>query len=279
MRVAHIVPTAYQKHLWAYGFRQSIMAMAPLVLSSSEYLAQMCHVRRECSFLLLDNGTPYVGHAIPDKEIVVAARLLNPDVVVLPDVLHDPVATRSRTSTFLDRYAHSLRTEFMGVIQGETVADYIESYVHLVSDSRVSQIGVPFMSVTSRPSGVVFERKHFFDELRVGGHLDTSRSHHLLGLSDSGHIELNVLSDCPIIACCDTSAAYKMAVAGNALPDLAQEYRKPNIAMDFDAPFDPHTAALLVDNAACLERCARLLERSNAGHRTSRGSRDSESNQ
>jgi len=94
-----------------------------------------------------------------------------------------------------------------------------------------------------------------FERLQIDGKLDKSRSHHLLGLSHSGNIELQRLKRFHVIASCDTSAAYKNAVAGHRLR-MAVPYQKPEMRMDFDAALDNAIAQLTVQNAACLDRCA-----------------------
>lgn len=256
IQVCHIVPVSYQDYLDARGLGRFLMAMAPMVHQSSQYARWFKSAKERGAHVVLDNGTPYLGQSVPDDELVAAAELLRPDVVILPDVLYDGEATGDRIDSFLSRYCRSLCTSFMGVVQGTCVTDYVEAYCRVACDSQILHVGLPFMNVGHQPDGLVFEREGLVAELVNKKLIRPSKPHHLLGLSHSGHIELQRLNKYPFITSCDTSAAYKSAaLTRRVYPEVA--YAKPEVPMDFSADFDLDTAELTVTNATCIDYCAR----------------------
>lgn len=229
------------------------MAMAPVALSSAEYVRHIRLAKAAGSIVILDNGTPYLGQSVPDAELNEAITLVGPDVVILPDVLNDSQATAARLRSFLDTYAAHLDVAFMGVIQGRTREEYSYIYREYMNDPCISHIGIPFMGASI--DGLYFERARFLSALHDADLVYNTRSHHLLGLSHSGNIELRALSHFPFIRSCDTSAAYVHASLGLLLTSTAP-YPKSAACIDFDAPFDQSVANLLLRNARCLDSCA-----------------------
>lgn len=254
IRVCHIVPASFHNYLATRGLCQVVMAMAPIACRSARYAELFRTAKAAGAYVILDNGTPYLGQSVPDDQLAAAAELVRPDVVVLPDVLNDRHATEARIDSFLTHWSRSVRTLYMGVVQGRTFSDYLESYRSVAGDSRISQIGVPFMKTRQRRGAPAFQRERLLESLASRELAVQTKPHHLLGLSHSGHIELRRLRRFPFVTSCDTSAAYKMAMLGRRI-EPSGEYAKPRVAIDFDSPFALGTAVLTVQNAICIDAC------------------------
>lgn len=251
--VYHIVPIAYMPLLAQRPASRFLMAMAPVAIASREYVRLIRAARAVGSTLVLDNGTPYLGESIPDKDLAAAMTLLDPDIVVLPDVFRDRAATEARIQSFLRTYDEDRNVEFMGVTQGATRSEYIESYLQLSNDQRISHIGVPYMDVCVE-RGPGFERERFLRALIELGIVQSAKPHHLLGLGHAGNIELQRLRTLSFVCSCDTSTAYVHARLGKLL-NAVDPYRKPQLPMDFDARVDFQILELLFQNVRCIDQC------------------------
>jgi hypothetical protein len=66
-------------------------------LNDPEYFDMYDYFKRRGHFLMMDNGAAEFGHAIGLEDLMAAAKKLEPDEVILPDVLRDRVTTLTLT--------------------------------------------------------------------------------------------------------------------------------------------------------------------------------------
>jgi len=96
-------------------------------------------------FSILDNGAFEEGKAIDSAKYRDLIQQLNPNVIVLPDVVNDKQATIDAVNKFLDEFGDILKSfSWMGVLQGETYKDYMECYEFYSPFEDVHLIGIPY---------------------------------------------------------------------------------------------------------------------------------------
>lgn len=125
-------------------------------------LAQYCHNEKYLNWyaqrklagdhLILDNGTYENSRPMDDAQMVNFAETLQPQVLVLPDLLGQPwLKTTSAALRFLDDHGdrlakHAPRTEFMFVPQATNEDDWFRSFTTVLHDGRqghkVTWIGI-----------------------------------------------------------------------------------------------------------------------------------------
>jgi hypothetical protein len=91
MRLGLELPTAMLREfspLTDYDF-----ALAQHVLDSEKYREHFMRARDEGRFVLMDNGVHETGHPLSAAELLQAADMIKPSVVIAPDVIGDYEAT------------------------------------------------------------------------------------------------------------------------------------------------------------------------------------------
>ena len=95
--------------------------------------------------LILDNGADELGEGQGGFRLAYLAGKLNPDWIILPDVLHKDKKTRQ---CGIDFYSQMIDTgytgKFMSVIQAKTLEKGLGSYAFWDSSGIVSRIGVTY---------------------------------------------------------------------------------------------------------------------------------------
>jgi len=164
--------------------------------------------------LILDNGADELGEGEGGARLAWLAGRLEPNWVILPDVLHKDKKTRKKS---LDFYNFMRDTgydgKFMSVIQAKTPKKGLQSYDFWAESGIVDRIGITYDTQISTGSELSQsswgKRLSFIIELLTSGR--TQLPIHLLGTLDVK--ELNVLFTrypgfIPNIASHDTTAPY-----------------------------------------------------------------------
>lgn len=117
-------------------------------LSVPDYALE--YTRKDASrFVILDNGAFETGKSIPHNEYFQIIEKVSPNVIVLPDVVNNASETMQKSSLFLREfygttYASNIIPCLMGVLQGESTADYMECLKFYRGIPHVSIIGIPY---------------------------------------------------------------------------------------------------------------------------------------
>lgn len=217
IRLAHILPSAYLSHLQT-ELKPFHLVLAHQVLKDDHYRAFYTQRRQAGDYILLDNSAFELGEAIDDDSLLQAIDMLQPHEVVLPDALGDATKTYERVLAFLARHRSLLArgVRFMAVPHGRDLNDYMANYRLLDSLSGVHTLGIGTIYNKRLETAIQPGRRRIFAALQHAGVL-SNKAHHLLGLGDSGHLELQVLKRYSQIRSCDSSAAYMQARHGQAL--------------------------------------------------------------
>jgi hypothetical protein len=134
-------------------------------------------------FKIMDNSCFELGSAVSNKLIFEYFHIIKPDVFVLPDTLGDKEATLTRSLEFLDEYPE-LAEYAMGVIQGNSIPEFISCYRKFVNVPGLAMIGIPFCFNWAFKAGAT-PQEHAMCRVKLLNSLERvierSMKHHLLG--------------------------------------------------------------------------------------------------
>lgn len=142
-------------------------------------------------FTILDNGAFETGEAVPDVQYLQLARIIKPNILIIPDVLKDAPATLERFNMFmqLNPLKGLSRTKLMGVIQAEGSVINAEILSSTYSSKGVQWIGVPYVAE--------------LDRYRLIKRHPEWKNVHILGLPHLA--EIQILKDLPNVRSVDCS--------------------------------------------------------------------------
>ena len=168
--------------------------IASTCASHPEYLNYFLNSPRR--FLILDNGAFETGQAMNDQEYIALARKLQPNIIVVPDVYKDNVATGCRAINFLDTWNRGPipGIEVMGVLQGDQPR-ILDSMIEVIYKD-LKWLALPYATGLDR-----------FQYLNVRPHIQNV---HILGLPTV--IEAIALRELPCVKSIDSSVPVKCTV-------------------------------------------------------------------
>ena len=211
MRVAHIIPPQWERRLGQGSYR---MTYVPWILGDQGYLNEL---RAQTPYIILDHGLFETDLSLPDPTtIALVAAALDPNEVVLPDVLGDPKKTIEVARQVLSFVP--LRIEVMFVPQARTMDDWkrcLEGFLYLarplLNTNRKPVIG---LSSLRRATGL---RAQVGSRILMMKYLHTSGCKmHILGLCSVKHFfeeELPTAIQCEVRGV-DTCAAFALGARG-----------------------------------------------------------------
>ena len=161
-------------------------------------------------YKILDNSLIELGGAVDLERVLNAAKVINADEIILPDVFQDGPATvkavRESLQYLTDKWPNrDWPFKLMAVAQGATIEEWHTCYQELLAMPDVDVIGIPKVLAKMHPQG----RPYFVNEL-----CNLRRKpHHLLGLWYSVS-EFADYRDLNLIRSCDTVLLGFMAKYG-----------------------------------------------------------------
>ena len=161
-------------------------------------------------YKILDNSLIELGGAVDLERVLNAAKVINADEIILPDVFQDGPATvkavRESLQYLTDKWPNrDWPFKLMAVAQGATIEEWYTCYLELLAMPDVDVIGIPKVLAKMHPQG----RPYFVNEL-----CDLrQKPHHLLGLWYSVS-EFTDYRDLNLIRSCDTVLLGFMAKYG-----------------------------------------------------------------
>lgn len=148
--------------------------------SYAEIFSSVKRTHNEDRLVILDNSVIELGGAVSLDLIVRAARIVKPEVIILPDVLEDAEKSialyHESKDAWRKAFQHSAPNSFMYVPQGKTIEEFALCAEQSLDDPMVSWWGVPRNLVKlhgSRASAIYLLHA-----------LNPYRRIHMLGFSD-----------------------------------------------------------------------------------------------
>lgn len=184
------------------------------------------------AFVILDNGV-IEGDPRPIKELLMKARLINADELVLPDAFRECTKTlhlvEEATNFLINHHEEVNDLGFMAVPQGKTFNEWINCAMVLIDNPAVTCLGIPKVLIDIAGRDGRLKAIQRLTELTVdlGG-----KDIHLLGCWRTP-LEVSVLAkyilqgDIPEIRGVDSAIAYNMARAGIRLNEDDRSNQAP----------------------------------------------------
>ena len=95
--------------------------------------------------LILDNGADELGTGLGGARLTYLAGRLEPEYIILPDVLHKEKKTRKRSLEFYENMKDTgYNGKYMAVIQAKTLDQGLESYAFWTQTGIVDTVGVTY---------------------------------------------------------------------------------------------------------------------------------------
>ena len=197
--------------------------------------------------IYLDNGLFENGTSVPLDELMEKATRLSAKYVFAPDVL----LNREGTEANIDEAHKALEkankkagthVKLAAVVQADNEVDYIESFLKMNNDERVSLIGLSILSVPKSFEEVIgvhnisesrlllLDRLNFYNKAK-----GPIKDCHLLG-AGSSYVEVSYASrNCPFVISHDSSSAIWNGVQGHEIKeDLTVNKGKTKVHVDFN---------------------------------------------
>lgn len=207
MRIAIIPPTSYLEPFAKCGENKYHMALAHRVLSDHQYADFYKNCSRKGHYVILDNGACELGESIAFDELTAAIHCINAAQIVLPDKLNDASKTLRMTYEFISKLEDSeIEIDTMAVVQGRSKAEWLDCFVQLASIKSLTTIGISSTEAVFPSKDNYYSRVKTIEFLVKAGLIPGDKTIHLLGLPDSGHLEIKKLKKYPFIEGVDSSA-------------------------------------------------------------------------
>ena len=201
------------------------------ILEDKDYAEMVCEFAGCGEFTYLDNSCFELGESLDNDILYEWFQRLEPDFVVLPDVLGDRKRTLERSIEFANDYPTTIPNG-MPVIQGATQDEMIDCYNDFIEYSdKWPIIGIPFVYrwVDKDPTLQANERIKLLERMDIEC-IDRKFKHHLLGTWQAR--EFAHYRDYNWIHSIDTSNPVMAALDGTAYAGIHGLTQKPTSTFD-----------------------------------------------
>lgn len=180
MKLAFIAPICALNEISSLGDIE--FCLAPY-LKNNKYREYFNNASRKRRYIIIDNG---IAEAvlIPSKELVNEAISIKAKEIIIPDVIGDYKASMRKNKRFLEEFYPILKKnkiKIQGVIQGNTIYQYIRNVLELEDDNRVDIIGIPFRMHYAKFNNTTKEENHMWNRLMFLQCCQIDKPIHLLG--------------------------------------------------------------------------------------------------
>ncbi len=246
----------------AFGANNYHMVLAHRYLTDEKYRDFYLQARKvPASTIILDNGACELKASIESSELYQAIRSLRPDYLVLPDVIDDGSSTTERSLKFLDQYSDitsELGIKFMGVPQGLRENEWINSFDVFYTDDRIAMIGISNVAALNKIGKKDFTRVDAINVLQQKGYGFENKKVHILGMGDSGHMEIEALKCISFVEGIDTSAPVVHGYYGVKIIE-GNTYKKIPIYLPDDLDhLDQNQYDLIISNLKVMINATRI---------------------
>jgi hypothetical protein len=201
------------------------------------YFRKAGEYRDAGGMVYLDNSCFELGASLDNETLFEYYERLQPDIVILPDVLGDREATLTRTFDFLKDYPSTIANS-MAVAQGATEDELIKCYKEMVSyrnqsGERIAMIGIPFVYrwVDRDPYVQTQARISLLHRMVTEDIIDMDVLHHLLGTWQAREFAEYARKEYYWIYSIDTSNPIMAAIDGDVYGSQGLVY-KPRATFD-----------------------------------------------
>ena len=230
--VSIIAPTRYLEAFASQTPSTIHYTAAQRILNDDDYLRFYKDEAERGARVIVDNGVFDLGQSLDPADLVRAAKAVHAAEIVLPDIIHNGAETM-RSSDAGARAIHRISTAFelCAVVQGASDNEWLRCHEHFSKASYVSSVALPAPMSSSRPRGIAFNRAVATEYLDTSGLANPALTYRLLGLSNSGHLELSAQRRFPWIRSVDCSSPVTLGADGRAIQP-GVPYRRSSTPVD-----------------------------------------------
>lgn len=262
MELSFICPTSYLERLDQY--QDNYLLLAHIAFEDQQYRE---FFKQNPKYKIMDNSAHELGASLDFNKIIDLALDLNCQELVLPDKLYDSTATlmmAEEAIELLSRRGLLNRFKLMAVAQGNDHTSYWKCLTRFMANPHINVIGAGFWIVANaykpfsgeeevQPNRLMMTRElasTFFND----SFFSQRKKVHLLGLGDC--LELKHQKQYSFIRSNDSAAAVKYGMAGQAFRLDSGRGPRLKVDLDFNAPFDPSTIAVVINNITTMKDLA-----------------------
>jgi len=255
--VSVIAPAAYLRDFVAQSPATVHHVAGQRVLDDAAYRAFFREEAQLGATIVVDNGVFDLGEPLGPGDLVRAARAVEAEEIILPDVMGDGAATVAASE---DAAAELLKVsdEFRlcAVVHGAGDDEWLRCYDHFVSSGYVGAVALP-ASRSKEPSGELCKNRVAATRyLHARGLVDPRLTYRLLGLGRAGHLELPRQREHAWISSVDCAAPVILGAMGIRMrPDGPYE-KVPTPRVETLGDIDPALFPLIRDNISTVRRAA-----------------------
>ena len=234
VKISHEIPLSiineHQDFISDYMF-----VLLHKILEDKEYANLALEFSDHGEIIYLDNSCFELGESLDNELLYEWYQRIEPEYVILPDVLGDKETTLQRTMEFVNSYPDTI-SQGMPVAQGATQDELIDCYKQFRDFSREGEdhfniIGIPFVYSWAEkdPTIQADERIKLLKRMVEEDVIDTNLKHHLLGTWQAR--EFCNFRDYNWIYSIDTSNPVMAALDGDLYGNLGRS-NKPTSTFD-----------------------------------------------
>ncbi|TMR95646.1 hypothetical protein [Nonomuraea basaltis] len=257
INVSVIAPAAHLRDFAAQMPATVHHVAAQRVLLDPAYKEFFLEEARLGATIIVDNGVFDLGRSLSPCELVRAARAVNAEEIILPDVIHDARATM-RASDIAAAQILDMSDEcrLCAVVHAANDEDWRRCYDHFATCDYVGAIAFPASRGKEPSKELSKNRVVATDYLEDRGLIDPDRIYRLLGLGRIGHLELFDQRQHEWISSVDTAAPVLLGAMGvRILPDGPYE-KIPTPRVETLERIEPERFSLIRDNIRAVRYAA-----------------------
>ncbi len=207
INVSVIAPAAYLRQFVGQSPATVHHVAAQRVLQDATYRAFFLREAQLGATIIVDNGVFDLGESLGPANLLRAARAVNAQEIILPDVLHDgPGTTRASDRAAAEFRQFSDDFRLCAVVHAGDDEEWLRCYDHFVSSDYVGAIALPASRRKAPPEEISKNRGAATRYLEERGLVDSRLIYRMLGLGRAGHLELFEQRDHEWIASVDCAA-------------------------------------------------------------------------
>jgi hypothetical protein len=257
INVSVIAPAAYLREFVGQEPATVHHVAAQRILQDPAYRQFFLEEQQRGAAIIVDNGVFDLGESLDPKALVRAARAVNAEEIILPDVIHDGPGT-IRASDQAATAILDLSDEFRlcAVVHAADDTQWHRCYDHFVSSDYAGAIAFPASRRKEPSQELCKNRLAVTRYLDHRGLVDPGRIYRLLGFGRTGHLELVEQREHTWIASIDGAAPVLLGAMGvRMLPDGPYE-KIPTPRVETVKEIDPARFQLIRDNIMAVRNAA-----------------------
>lgn len=238
------------------------IASAHLAMVSEEYRS---YIRQKDRKVILDGSNDALGVQVSNNDLGELMDALKPDEVVLPHAPGSKSATYTLSTDFYNDHlvGEKNKPSVMAVAQGESLDEWMESYMFWLEMDFVDVIGVPHhidfsVSKSSPDLGTLSQaQRRSYNRRKLVSQLyysSPSKPIHLMGINNLGEMELlrdGGANKSGFIRSVGTTAPYSAAIDGSdwSLAGPSERHLEEDVGvLDFDHIWNQETKNMAYKN-------------------------------